>query len=110
MAVSNLALFHKVFAIRVLELLPDEMNSLIVSEMLSCAELVLPELAVQLSGRPPMVVSAKSINSSAAPPKPALALNIDLSSHPREQCLKLLAINQFLPLRQENSSFTVCPL
>ncbi|VDK36406.1 unnamed protein product [Taenia asiatica] len=105
-AVSNLTLFHKVFAVRVLELLPDEMNSLIVSEMLNCAELVLPELAVQLSGRPPMVVAAQPLNSHSAPP----ALDLGLSFHPREQCLKLLAINHFLPLRQENSSFIVCPL
>ncbi|KAL5962023.1 Exostosin-2 [Taenia solium] len=105
-AVSNLTLFHKVFAVRVLELLPDEMNSLIVSEVLSCAELVLPELAVQLSGRPPMVVAAQPLNSHSAPP----ALDLGLSFHPREQCLKLLAINHFLPLRQENSSFIVCPL
>ncbi|VDM24650.1 unnamed protein product [Hydatigera taeniaeformis] len=110
--VSEVDFAYEVYAIRVLELLPDEMNSLIVSQMLSCAEVVLPELAVQLSGRPPMVVSAQSLHGlpfSADSPKPAPAFNHSLS-HPREQCLKLLAIKHLLPLRQKNLPFTVCPL
>ncbi|CDS40351.1 exostosin 2 [Echinococcus multilocularis] len=110
---SIFAFFHKVFAIRVLELLPDEINSLIDSEMLSCAEVVLPELVVQLSGQPPMAVSARSLNSLSSPadsPKRAPVFNLGLSLHPREQCLKLLTINHLLPLRQENPSFIVYPL
>ncbi|EUB64933.1 Exostosin-2 [Echinococcus granulosus] len=111
--ISEIDFAYEVFAIRVLELLPDEMNSLIVSEMLSCAEVVLPELAVQLSGQPPMAVSAHSLNSLSSPadsPKRAPVFNLGLSLHPREQCLKLLTINHLLPLRQENPSFIVYPL
>lgn len=98
------------FAVRIQELLPNEFNSLIVSDALSCPEVLLPELAVHLSGRRAMLASARSYKNLSF--ERLLMSNRDRKSFGlRERCLKVLDKNKLLPQNYgKHLSFTVFPL
>ncbi|VDO00476.1 unnamed protein product [Rodentolepis nana] len=94
--ISKAAFFHKVYAVRILELLPSTLNCLVSGDKPSCIETMLPELATHISGRSILPVSASW-------PSNITQASNEVSAH-RESCIKLLASNHLLPIASEQRS------
>nr|CDS30448.1 exostosin 2 [Hymenolepis microstoma] len=93
---SKAAFFHKVYAVRVLELLPTTLNSLVSGEKPSCIETMLPELVTHISGRSDLPVSVSW-------PSNTTQASSEVSAH-RKRCIKLLADNHLVPSANEQQS------
>uniref|UniRef100_A0A5K3FQI6 Exostosin domain-containing protein n=1 Tax=Mesocestoides corti TaxID=53468 RepID=A0A5K3FQI6_MESCO len=108
----DLAFFHKVFVVRLLELLPDKLSGLI-SSTGSCAEVVLPDMVVRLSGRPPIHVSPEKHNQTPAGVPPDLLESFSVNSSMarlRQECLRLPGVRRLLPNHhKETFTFMVHP-
>ncbi|VDD83716.1 unnamed protein product [Mesocestoides corti] len=104
--------FLKVFVVRLLELLPDKLSGLI-SSTGSCAEVVLPDMVVRLSGRPPIHVSPEKHNQTPAGVPPDLLESFSVNSSMarlRQECLRLPGVRRLLPNHhKETFTFMVHP-
>ncbi|VUZ57782.1 unnamed protein product, partial [Hymenolepis diminuta] len=93
---STAAIFHKVYAVRVLELLPTSLNGLVSGEKPSCIETMLPDLVTHISGRPVLPVSASW-------PSNTTQASVEVSAH-RKRCIQLLADYHLFPSENEHKS------